>query len=118
MFLRPGATIRDSACTPLLRGEGSGEILKYRKGLFFIAADHESGHSGSNECSLTAPCADYGLTGNSKRFNWFRWQVEHSWCSALSRRGRNGILSWARMDAVFRQFPLPTARDMRSIYIT
>ena len=63
-------------------------------------------------------CAYYGLTGNSKRLNWFRWQVERSWRKALSRRSRDGELSWARMDAVFRRFPLPPARVMRSIYIT
>ena len=63
-------------------------------------------------------CAYYGLTGNSKRLKWFRWQVERSWRKALSRRSRDGELSWARMDAVFRRFPLPPARVMRSIYIT
>ena len=63
-------------------------------------------------------CAYYGLTGNSKRLKCFRWQVERSWRKALSRRSRDGKLSWARMDAVFRQFPLPPARVMRSIYIT
>ena len=33
----------------------SGEVLKYRKGLFFIFADYESGHSGSSRFFLTAP---------------------------------------------------------------
>ena len=33
----------------------SGEVLRYRKGLFFIFADYESGHSGSSRFSLTAP---------------------------------------------------------------
>ena len=36
----------------------SGEVLKYRKGLFFIFADYESGHSGSSRFSLTAPLAE------------------------------------------------------------
>ena len=61
-------------------------------------------------------CAYYGITGNSKRLCLFRHQVVRSWKTALSRRSRDGRLNWERMSIVLRNFPLPQARVVRSIY--
>lgn len=63
-------------------------------------------------------CAYYGRTGNGKRLGNFRYRVGHAWKKALSRRSRDGYLSWDRMLAILRRFPLPNARVVRSIYAT
>ncbi len=63
-------------------------------------------------------CAYYGITGNSRRLNWFRNEVVCAWKKALSRRSRDGCLNWERMQFVLRNFPLPFARVVRSIYVS
>ncbi len=61
-------------------------------------------------------CAYYGITGNRRRIRCFRYQVERAWKTALSHRSRDGRLNWTRMAAVLRNFPLPSARVVHSIY--
>ena len=63
-------------------------------------------------------CAYYGLTGNSKRLNGFRYGVVRHWRKALSRRTRAGRIPWDRMVALLTRYPLPPARVVRSIYTT
>ena len=62
-------------------------------------------------------CAYYGITGNSKRLAWFRNQVIRSWKMTLMRRSRINRLNWVPMnDVILRNYPLPYARVVRSIY--
>ena len=63
-------------------------------------------------------CAYYGRTGNGKRLGYFRDRVGRVWKWALSRRSRDSRLSWDRMYAILRRFPLPHAKVVRSIYAT
>ena len=63
-------------------------------------------------------CGYYGLTGNGKRLSGFRHQVIRIWRKWLSRRCRKGYLNWARMNALLRHHPLPTAKVVHSVYAT
>ena len=61
-------------------------------------------------------CGYYGLTGNSKRLNRFRYQVIRHWRWALTRRNRERGVTWDRMTELLQRYPLPPARVVRSIY--
>ena len=61
-------------------------------------------------------CGYYGLTGNSKRLNRFRYQVIRHWRWALTRRNRERGVTWDRMTEFLQRYPLPPARVVRSIY--
>ncbi len=63
-------------------------------------------------------CAYYGRTGNGKRLGNFRFQVGCVWKKALLRRSRDSRLSWDRMNAILRSFPLPNTKVVRSFYAT
>lgn len=62
--------------------------------------------------------AYYGITGNFKALQAFRWQVNRIWRFWLSRRSQRGRLSWERFAALLKRFPLPRARVVHSIYRT
>ena len=55
-------------------------------------------------------CNYYGIRGNSGRLSAFRYQVRHIWRKWLSRRDRASRVSWAKMAAILKQYPLPTPR--------
>ena len=59
-------------------------------------------------------CAYYGLTGNGKRLEWFRYQVVRIWRTWLARRSRLRRLNWDRMNEVLKRYPLPSVTFMRS----
>ena len=59
-------------------------------------------------------CAYYGLTGNNKRLNWFRYQVIRIWRKWLSRRSRLRRLNWDRMRDILERYPLPPTTITRS----
>jgi group II intron reverse transcriptase/maturase len=55
-------------------------------------------------------CAYYGVTGNGKRLGWYRHQLVRIWKKWLSRRGRHDHMTWPRLNAMLRQYPLPNVR--------
>ena len=57
-------------------------------------------------------CAYYGLTGNGKRLEWFRYQV--IWRKWLARRSRLRCLNWDRMNKLLKRFTLPSVTITRS----
>ena len=59
-------------------------------------------------------CAYYGRTGNSARLSSFRYQVTQLWRKWLSRRSRSTRINWDQMQALLRQYPLPSARAVHS----
>ena len=59
-------------------------------------------------------CAYYGLTGNGKRLEWFRYQVARIWRKWLSRRSRLRRLNWDRMNVLLKRYPLPYVTFTRS----
>jgi len=58
-------------------------------------------------------CAYYGLSGNGKRLEWFRYQVIRIWRKWLARRNRLRRMNWDRMNALLRQYPLPSVKIVR-----
>ena len=59
-------------------------------------------------------CAYYGLTGNGKRLEWFRYQVIRIWRKWLARRSRLRCLNWNRMNELLKRFTLPSVTITRS----
>ena len=55
-------------------------------------------------------CAYYGITGNTRRIGWYRYQLVRIWKKWLARRGRQNPLNWLRFSAMLKQHPLPPAR--------
>ncbi len=58
-------------------------------------------------------CAYYGLGGNGKRLEWFRYQVIRIWRKWLTRRNRLRRLNWDRMNTLLKRYPLPSVRIVR-----
>jgi len=58
-------------------------------------------------------CAYYGLSGNGKRLEWFRYQVIRIWRKWLARRNRLRRMNWDRMNALLQQYPLPSVKIAR-----
>ena len=58
--------------------------------------------------------AYYGLRDNRKRLEWFRYQVARTWRQWLSRRSRRRCLTWDRMNAILKRYPLPPVSIVRS----
>lgn len=54
--------------------------------------------------------AYYGITGNGRRLQWYMRRVERIWQKWLSRRTRNGAISWERFYKMLQRFPLPRPR--------
>ncbi len=48
----------------------------------------------------------YGITGNARALNQFRFQVEHVWGKWLSRR-TSRAMTWERFNRLLRRYPLP-----------
>jgi hypothetical protein len=62
-------------------------------------------HRGLKQ-KLNGHYAYYGITSNSRRIRIFCWQAGRVWYSALKRRSQKG-LTWERMNALLKRFPLP-----------
>lgn len=58
--------------------------------------------------------AYYGITPNYPLLASLRYWVERIWRKWLSRRSRDGRLSWKRMRRLLETFPLPPARVIHS----
>ena len=64
--------------------------------------------------AIRGHCAYYGLTGNGKRLEWFRYQVARTWRKWLARRSRRRCLNWDRMNEILKRYPLPSVKFVRS----
>ena len=54
--------------------------------------------------------AYYGVGGNHRRLRWFAHQVVRTWQKWLSRRDRQSVVRWARLNEILKRHPLPPAR--------
>jgi RNA-directed DNA polymerase len=60
--------------------------------------------------------AYYGITGNMRALQSFRYLVVLTWYKWLTRRQRQGTLPWAAFAALLQRFPLPAATVVRSVF--
>lgn len=58
----------------------------------------------------------YGITGNGRCLQNFRYQVNRIWHKWLSRRSRGQPMTWERFNALLSRYPLPPARVVHSCY--
>jgi hypothetical protein len=61
--------------------------------------------------------AYYGVTGNFRALSQFFEQTKRIWHKWLSRRNSRGI-TWERMAAILKTYPLPRPRVVHSVYRT
>jgi RNA-directed DNA polymerase len=54
--------------------------------------------------------AYYGVTGNSRRWQWYAHRVVRIWQKWLSRRDRQSAFTWRRLNELLKRHPLPPAR--------
>jgi len=54
--------------------------------------------------------AYYGVGGNSRRLRWFANQVVRVCRKWLSRRDRQGVVTWARLNELLARHPLPSVK--------
>jgi RNA-directed DNA polymerase len=59
---------------------------------------------------LNGHYAYYGVTGNFRRLQEYRYQVERIWHKWMERRTRGKLLTWACFNALRARNPLPAAR--------
>ena len=64
--------------------------------------------------AIRGHCAYYGLAGNGKRLEWFRYQVARTWRKWLARRSRLRRMNWDRMNELLKRYPLPPVTITRS----
>jgi RNA-directed DNA polymerase len=60
--------------------------------------------------ALNGHYAYYGITGNIRRLQDYRYQVERIWHKWLERRTRGKLLTWARFHALLTRHPLSAAK--------
>ena len=65
---------------------------------------------------LTGHFAYYGITGNSQTLSRFRWSAARLWRRSLSRRRRDGLLSWDWFNRFLERHPLPPPIPIHSVY--
>ena len=53
--------------------------------------------------------AYYGVGGNSRRLRRFAYQVVRIWQKWLSRRDRQSVVRWTRLNEILKRHPLPPA---------
>jgi len=51
--------------------------------------------------------AYYGVGGNGRRLRWFANKVVRIWQQWLSRRDRQSVVRWARLNEILKRHPLP-----------
>jgi RNA-directed DNA polymerase len=54
--------------------------------------------------------AYYGVGGNSRRLRWFAHKVVRIWQKWLSRRDRQSVVLWTRLNEILKRHPLPPVR--------
>ena len=60
--------------------------------------------------------AYYGVTGNSGSLTRFLHEVGRRWRKWLNRRNRIRSMTWAKLCAILRRYPLTPVRTVRSVY--
>ncbi len=60
--------------------------------------------------------AYYGITGNARALDRFRYEVERRWRKWLNRRSWAARLNWETFDCLRARYPLPPPRVVHSIY--
>ena len=60
--------------------------------------------------------AYYGITGNCRALQGFRYRVLLLWQKWLARRSSQGPFAWAGFADLLRRFPLPLATVVHSVY--
>jgi len=58
----------------------------------------------------------YGITGNGKALQRFRYEVVRLWRYWLSRRHRRAGMPWPRFQSLMQRYPLPAAIVVHSVY--
>jgi RNA-directed DNA polymerase len=58
----------------------------------------------------------YGITGNARALQNFRYQVQRVWCKWLNRRSRGNHMPWEKFNLLLRRYPLPPVRVVHSVY--
>jgi group II intron reverse transcriptase/maturase len=56
----------------------------------------------------------YGLLGNSRALSDFAYEVRRLWFRALRRRSQKNAMDWDRFNRLFKVFPLPAPRIIRT----
>jgi len=64
---------------------------------------------------LKGHCAYYGITGNAKALQRFRYEMGRSWQRWLNRRDQGRGMPWDRFTRLLETYPLPAAVCVRSI---
>ena len=59
---------------------------------------------------LNGHFAYFGLTGNYRRLDDLRYEVERIWRKWLSRRSQRAAVSWEKMRLILQHHPLPEPR--------
>jgi group II intron reverse transcriptase/maturase len=54
--------------------------------------------------------AYYGIGGNGRRLRWFARQVVRIWQKWLSRRDRQSVVRWMRLNEILKRHPLPPVK--------
>jgi len=62
--------------------------------------------------------AYYGITGNLRAVQTFRFAVEQVWRKWLNRRSQRHGMTWERFARVRQRYPLPAVRVVRSPAVT
>ncbi|WP_245424594.1 maturase [Sinorhizobium sp. BJ1] len=52
----------------------------------------------------------YGIGGNVRRLRWYARRVVRIWQEWLSRRDRQSVVRWARLNEILKRHPLPPVR--------
>ena len=60
----------------------------------------------------------YGITGNSKALDNFRYRAKRVWQKWLSRRSQTAHVAWDRFALLEQRYPLPPVRLVRPLHVT
>jgi group II intron reverse transcriptase/maturase len=60
--------------------------------------------------------AYYGVTGNWRRLDAFRYQAMVAWKQVLTRRSQRAHMTWVRFLELLKRFPLPAPTIVHSIF--
>ncbi len=60
--------------------------------------------------------AYFGITGNSRSLEHFRYEVTRIWRRWLNRRSQRRSMPWPRFTALLQRYRLPQARVVHSVY--
>lgn len=60
--------------------------------------------------------AYYGITGNARRLNLFRYQVHRLWHKWLNRRSQLKSMPWDQVNRLLQRYPLPRVAIIHSVY--